>query len=63
MCSSLDLCVCCCDSSLVCVSTPPYSCGLFDIDCVRRERLQSVEIPHNGKNLSKKENCGTQVDH
>jgi hypothetical protein len=37
--------------SLVCVSTPPYSCGLFEINCVRREGLQIVEIPHNGKKL------------
>jgi hypothetical protein len=32
--------------SLVCVSTFPYSCGLFDINCVRRERLQIMKIPH-----------------
>jgi hypothetical protein len=52
LCSSLDLCACVAVIlSLVCVSTPPYSCGLFEINCVRHERLQIVEIPHNGKNL------------
>jgi hypothetical protein len=44
--------VCCCDFlSLVCVSTSLYSCGLFEINSVRRERLQIVEIPHNRKTL------------
>jgi hypothetical protein len=52
LCSSLDLCACIAVIlSLMCVSTPPYSCVLFEINCVRRERLQSVEIPHNGKDL------------
>jgi hypothetical protein len=46
------VCVCCFDFvSCVCVSNPPYSCGLFEINCVRRERLEFVEIPHNGKIL------------
>jgi hypothetical protein len=52
LCSSLDLCACIAVIlSLMCVSTPPYSCVLFEINCVKRERLQSVEIPHNGKDL------------
>jgi hypothetical protein len=33
----------------VCVATPPYSCALIEINCVRCERLQLVEIPHKGK--------------
>jgi hypothetical protein len=37
--------------SLVRVSTPSYSCGSFEINCVRRERLQIVEIPHNREKL------------
>jgi hypothetical protein len=27
---------------------PPYSCALIEIICVKRERLQLVEIPHIG---------------
>jgi hypothetical protein len=37
--------------SLTCVSTSPYSCGLFEISCVSCERLQIIEISHNGKRL------------
>jgi hypothetical protein len=37
--------------SIVCVSTLPYSCGLLEINWVRCERLQFVEIPHNEKIL------------
>jgi hypothetical protein len=33
--------------SLVCVSIPPLLLCSFEIICVRRERLQIVEIPHN----------------
>jgi hypothetical protein len=64
LCFSLNLCACVTVIlSLVYVSTPPYSCGLFEINCVRCERLQIVEIPRNGKTWDKKENCGTQIDH
>jgi hypothetical protein len=34
--------------ALVCVSTPILTLILFVINCVRCERLQLVEIPHNG---------------
>jgi hypothetical protein len=34
--------------ALVCISTPIVTLILFVISCVRRERLQFVEIPHNG---------------
>jgi hypothetical protein len=33
--------------ALVCVSIPPLLLFSFEITCVRRERLQLVEIPHN----------------
>jgi hypothetical protein len=45
----LVLCACCCCNSHSCVCC--YSSLLlcpFEIICVRRERLQIVEIPHNG---------------
>jgi hypothetical protein len=46
---------------LLCVFLlPPYSCALIEIICVRRERLQLVEIPHKGI-WYKEENHGTQV--
>jgi hypothetical protein len=32
----------------LCVASPPYSCALIKIICVRCERLQLVEIPHKG---------------
>jgi hypothetical protein len=38
----------------------PYSCALIEIICVRRERLQLVEIPHKGI-WYKEEQRGTQV--
>jgi hypothetical protein len=45
---SLHLCVCCCCVLLMCVySTPSLTSVLIVITCVRRERLQLVEIPHN----------------
>jgi hypothetical protein len=48
VCSLLCLCVwCCCNCDLVCVSTPLLTPELIVINCVRRERLQFVEIPHN----------------
>jgi hypothetical protein len=45
----LVLCVCCCcnSRSCVCFYSPLLLC-LFEIICVRRERLQIVEITHNG---------------
>jgi hypothetical protein len=46
LCSLFGLCACCCcDCALACVL---YSLTLFfiEITCVRRERLQCVEIPH-----------------
>jgi hypothetical protein len=33
---------------LVCVTIPPLLLCSFEIICVRRERLQNVEIPHKG---------------
>jgi hypothetical protein len=64
LCFSLNLCACVAlILSLVCVCFySPYSCGLFGINCVRRERLQVVEILTTGKACDKKENRGTQVD-
>jgi hypothetical protein len=62
---------CCCALSLACVcvvvmivllhvySTSPYSV-LIEITCVRRERLQLVEIPHKHDWIIRK-TCGTQV--
>jgi hypothetical protein len=45
----LVLCACCCcnSSSRVYFYSPLLLCS-FEIICVRRERLQIVEIPHNG---------------
>jgi hypothetical protein len=45
----LDSCACCCcnSSSYVRFYSPLLLCS-FEIICVRRERLQIVEIPHNG---------------
>jgi hypothetical protein len=45
----LLLCACCCcnSRSCVCCYSPLLLC-LLEIICVRCERLQSVEIPHNG---------------
>jgi hypothetical protein len=53
LCSSLSTCVSVLGQvCLVCVFLlPPYSCGLSEINSVRREILQFVEIPHNGKIL------------
>jgi hypothetical protein len=36
---------------LLCVSRPPLLLCLLKINCVKRERLQIVEISHNGKSL------------
>jgi hypothetical protein len=43
------VCVWCCynSSSCVCFYSPLFLCSI-EIICVRRERLQIVEIPHNG---------------
>jgi hypothetical protein len=49
LCSLLDSCVCVLRFELLCVASPPYSCALIKIICVRRDRLQLVEIPHKGK--------------
>jgi hypothetical protein len=45
----LDSCACCCCNSSSCVRfySPLLLCP-FEIICVRHERLQIVEIPHNG---------------
>jgi hypothetical protein len=45
----LVLCACCCCNphSCVCFYSPLLLCS-FEIICVRCERLQIVEIPHNG---------------
>jgi hypothetical protein len=45
----LVLCACCCcnSRSCVCCYSPLLLCS-FEIICVRCERLQIVEIPHNG---------------
>jgi hypothetical protein len=47
---SLFTCVCVLSlrCALVCVSTPILTPILFVINCVRRERLQFVDISHNG---------------
>jgi hypothetical protein len=46
--SLLCLCVwCCCNCAPVCVSTSILTPDLILINCVRRERLHFVEIPHN----------------
>jgi hypothetical protein len=51
MCFSLDLCArVAAILSLVCVSTL-LTLVVYLSNCVRRERFQIVEIPHNGKNL------------
>jgi hypothetical protein len=63
LCLSLDLwaCVAVIFVSCVCFYSPYYWVHLRS-NCVRHERLQIVEIPHNGINLDKKENHGIQVD-
>jgi hypothetical protein len=49
MCSLLScVCVIVATLALVCVYIPPLLLFSFEITCVRRERLQLVEIPHNG---------------
>jgi hypothetical protein len=46
--SLLCICVCCCSIVLLCAySTPSLTPVLIVITCVRRERLQLVEIPNN----------------
>jgi hypothetical protein len=45
------VCVCAMILSRVCVFTPPYYCVYWRSNCVRRERLQIVEIHHNEINL------------
>jgi hypothetical protein len=58
--SLLLLCVLLLQCALLCVFTPLLTSVLIVIICVRRERLQFVEIPHNGY-WYKEDNCGTQV--
>jgi hypothetical protein len=45
--SLLCICLCCCVVLLCVYSTPSLTPVLIVITCVRRERLQLVEIPHN----------------
>jgi hypothetical protein len=46
--SILCLCVwCCCNCALVWISTPFLTPDLIVINCVRHDRLQFLEIPHN----------------
>jgi hypothetical protein len=56
------VCVCCCDFvSCVCV-TPPYSCGLIEINCVRVRDSKLWRFLTMRKGWDKKEKRGTQVD-
>jgi hypothetical protein len=49
LCSSLGLCTCVATTlSRVCVFLLPLLLCSFEINCVRHERLQIVEISHNG---------------
>jgi hypothetical protein len=44
---SLHICVCCCVVLLCAYSIPSLALVLIVINCIRRERLQFVEIPQN----------------
>jgi hypothetical protein len=56
-------CVCCCCIVLLCVySTPSTTSILIVFSCVRRDRFQLVEIPHNRDIVRYKEESVLRFD-